>query len=105
MLDDAVQAGRIDRVAEVVRRYFHTKTGYEAAVLLARHHLDHGHPLAAGLLLEKLHATPAAAKQFEPQLSLLLVASWVRAGSPDKAKSALAELKKLSPNDKLRLGR
>jgi hypothetical protein len=42
MLDKAVAEGNADGVAAVVRRYFNTQAGFEAAWLLGRQQLDHG---------------------------------------------------------------
>ena len=41
-----------EKVREVRRKYFHTKAGYEASLLLAQHEMFGGHPLAASLLLD-----------------------------------------------------
>jgi len=49
MLDAALAEGNIPKLTEVARRYFHTKAGYEAAILLGRLNLDQGRPLAAAL--------------------------------------------------------
>ncbi len=84
MLEDASAAGDPAALAEVSRRFFYTQAGAEAALLLARNHLDHGRPLAAALLLERLHATSDAAARFEPMLSLYLASSWLRAGMPER---------------------
>jgi outer membrane protein assembly factor BamB len=41
-LKDATERGDFRLLAEISQRYFHTKAGAEATVLLARHHLDRG---------------------------------------------------------------
>lgn len=41
-LKDAVERGDYRLMSEVSQRYFHTKAGAEATVLLGRHHLDRG---------------------------------------------------------------
>ena len=55
----------------VVRQFFHTAAGYEAALVLAQMEADQGHHLAAAELYRELIDTPHAAAQFEPQLSVL----------------------------------
>src|SRR5258708_32402157 len=47
LLADALAAGDITAVAEVARRYFHTRAGYDGTLLLGRHQLDRHEPLAA----------------------------------------------------------
>ena len=49
-LDRAIAAGDIELLSEVQRRYFHTRAGYQAMLLLGRYHLDHGRPIMAALL-------------------------------------------------------
>lgn len=92
-LADAVAAGDQNAVAEVSRRFFHTRSGYEATLLLGKYYLDHGLPLAASLSLNRLMAAPQARKAFEPSLSLLLAAAYQRAGMQDKAVAVLTKLK------------
>ena len=104
MLDDAAASGDPAALAEVSRRFFYTKAGAEAALLLARNHLDHGRPLAAALLLERLQSTSDAAARFEPMLSLYLASSWLRAGMPERAQVALIALKNQRPQAELRIG-
>ena len=53
MLDDALAAGDIGAVAEVSRRFFHTKSGYQATFLLGLDHFDRGRPLAGALTLQR----------------------------------------------------
>ncbi len=46
MLTDALAAGDVARLAEISRRFFHTRSGYQATFLLGLYHFDHGRPLA-----------------------------------------------------------
>jgi outer membrane protein assembly factor BamB len=101
LLDTATRLGDVGQLTEVLRRYFHTKAGYEAAIVLARHHLDHDRPLAAALVLARLKQSPAAAEQFEPNLSLWLAASWLRAEMHDKSKAVLADIRRTHPEARL----
>ncbi|MEX2139170.1 MAG: PQQ-binding-like beta-propeller repeat protein [Pirellulales bacterium] len=103
LLDDATSSGSLEQLAEVVRRYFHTTAGYEAALVLARRHSDHNQPLAAALVLERIKKAPAAREQYEPNLSLMLAASWLRAGLRDKAQAELASIKSTYPGARLEL--
>lgn len=92
MLETAMESGDRAAMEEVHRRFFHTEAGYLATHRLAMYDLDHGHPLPAALLFEKLRDTPIASR-LEPMLSLKLAVSWDRAGMPEKAKAALLSLK------------
>jgi outer membrane protein assembly factor BamB len=90
-LDAAVAKGDPAALAEVSRRFFHTKAGYEATYVLALQQLDRGHPMTAALSLKRLYGTPGAA-QFEPTLSIQLAACWLQAGMNDKAQETLRNL-------------
>lgn len=103
-LDAALAEGNIIKLTEVARRYFHTKAGYEAAILLGRLNLDQGRPLAAALAFKRVADVPAAASQYDPELSILLATSWQFAGQPDKAKETLIALRQRSPGVKIAAG-
>jgi outer membrane protein assembly factor BamB/predicted negative regulator of RcsB-dependent stress response len=90
-LDEAIASRDAAALAEVSRRFFHTKAGYEATFVLASHQFDHGHPLAAALSFRRLQSAPGR-EAFEPILSVKMAICWLRAGMSDKAQEALAEL-------------
>ena len=102
MLADALAAGDLSAVAEVARRYFHTRAGYDATLLLGRHQLDHNQPLAAALCFQRLLASPAAEK-LEPGLSVMLAGCWLRGGLDDRARQTLTQLKKRDPGATLKI--
>ncbi len=104
MLNTAVGDGDIEVIAEVARRFFHTKAGYEATFLLGLYNLDHAHPLAAALSLQRIKEISYLDHQFEPTLSLALASSWMQAGSPEKAKEILIEFKNRNLNRQLVIG-
>lgn len=104
MLDAALAEGNIPKLTEVARRYFHTKAGYEAAILLGRLNLDQGRPLAAALAFKRVADVPTAAAQYDPELSLLLATSWQFAGQQDKAKETLVALRQRNPGAKIAAG-
>lgn len=103
LLDEALREGSIVKLGDVTRRYFHTRAGYEAAILLGRYQLDQGRPLAAALTLDRVASTPAVASSFDPELSVLLAAAWLHAGQADQSREVLAALKKRSPGAKVQL--
>ena len=88
-LEIAVARRDPNELAATSRRFFHTRAGYEATLLLGRYHLDHSRPLAAALCFKRLLDSPAA-REFEPELSVLLSASWYFAHRDDKAQQALS---------------
>jgi len=102
-LDVAIAAGDGAALAEVSRRFFHTKAGYEATNLLAGWQLDHGQPLAAALTFKRLQGAPVA-DQYEPILSVRMATCWSRAGMADKAAEALAALPPKYRDAKIQLG-
>ena len=81
MLSAAVASGDSKGLADVSRRFFHTRAGYEATLLLGMSQWNQGSPLAAALSLKRLRDLCPIADQFEPGLSLTLAACWLRAGS------------------------
>lgn len=104
LLDFAAANGDITLLTEVTRKYFHTQAGYEATLLLGRLQLDRGHSVAAAMSLQRLVEVPAAARKFEPELSLLSAACWARADAPEKARRALANFQARFPEFVLQIG-
>ncbi len=54
LLKDAKQKGDAEGLAEVVRKYLHTRAGAEAAELLGTHHLDRGRYIMAAACFSQL---------------------------------------------------
>jgi hypothetical protein len=93
-LEAAIHAGDRDALAKVVRQYFHTAAGYEAALVLAEMEADQGHRLAAAELYRELIATPRAATRLEPQLSIAAALNLLAAGQQNEASEILRNLSK-----------
>jgi outer membrane protein assembly factor BamB len=91
-LDAALEVGDQNGIAAVVRQYFHTMAGYEAALVLAQMEADQGHHLAAAQLYQELIAAPRAATRFEPQLSALAALNYAAANEPHLAVATLRSL-------------
>ncbi len=102
-LNDALRDRDVAGVAEVSRRYFHTKAGYEASFLLGRLEMDQGRALAAALLLQPLCEQAPARELLDPELSVLTATAWNHARRPDKAVEVLVALKQRTPRIKVRL--
>ena len=79
-----------------------TRAGYEATLLIGRHQLDHNEPLAAALCFQRLLNSPAAEK-YEPALSVMLAACWLRGGMDERARQVMTDLKKRDSDATIRL--
>lgn len=97
LLKQALEQRDPGRLEEVVWQYFHTDSGYLACMLLGRHQLDVGRPVAASLCFSRLAQVPEARDKFDPQLSLLLALGWTQAGQADRATEVLTELRRRDP--------
>lgn len=97
LFDGALQTGDTKALAEVSRRFFHTRSGYEATFLLGLDHFDHGRPLAGALTLERLREAGSYVEEIEPTLSLTTAACWLQAGMSEKAREVLVALRKRQP--------
>ncbi len=104
LLDTALEKRDIQQLIEVTRRYFHTQAGYEATMLIGRHYLDQGRPLAAALCFQRLSGSDYALKRYDPELSVLLATCWLLADMPDRAREQLLRLNSRAPESKLRIG-
>ncbi len=104
MLERALETRDFPQLVEVTRRYFHTSAGYEATMLIGRYYFDQGRPLAAAMRFERLAGSPRAARQYEPELSVLLATCWLMAEMPDRARETLVKLKTSDPQATLRIG-
>ncbi|WP_425618952.1 PQQ-binding-like beta-propeller repeat protein [Anatilimnocola sp. NA78] len=102
-LNDALTARDLAAVAEVARRFVHTKAGNEAAFLLGRMEMDQGRALAAAMILQPLCEQAPAREMLDPELSVLTAAAWNHARRADKAKETLLALKLRMPRVKVRL--
>ena len=96
-LRQAVETGNADALAAVLRRFYHTRAGYDAAFLLGLYHYDRHRPLAAGRLFQRLRDDCAEVDRYEPALSLLMAACWSRAGMPERAREAIEALQRRRP--------
>ncbi|MCE5267341.1 MAG: PQQ-binding-like beta-propeller repeat protein [Planctomycetaceae bacterium] len=97
MLNEALDAGDMERLAEVSRRFFHTQAGYQATFLLGQDHFDHGRAMAGALVLQRLQDAHPAIKELETTLPLTLASCWLKAGMRDKAREAFKGLQDRDP--------
>jgi outer membrane protein assembly factor BamB len=104
LLDAATQSGDVEKLNEVARRYFHTRAGYEATVLLGRLHFDRGRPLAAALCWKRVLAAPSGGARFDPELPVMLAAAYLQANRSDDAVTEIRGLRQRLPQTRLQLG-
>jgi len=97
MLNEALKTGDAADMAEVSRRFFHTRSGYQATFLLGLQYFDHGQPLAGALVLQRLLEAGRSVEELEPALSLTLAACWLQAKMPEKAQKSLIALRRGHP--------
>src|SRR5690349_19818842 len=97
-LESAIQSGDREALAKIVRQYFHTTAGYEAAFVLAEMEADQGHRLAAAELYRELIESPRAAARLEPQLSVAAAINLLAAGQPDDAAAIMHKVVDLKPS-------
>ena len=68
LLERAITKGDVRKLEDCARLYFHTKAGYEATLLLGRHHLDQGRPLAAALCFKRIAESSMRGSQVRTKL-------------------------------------
>ncbi len=69
-------------VADVRRKFFHTKAGYDASLLLAQREILQGRPLAASLLLDDVATLPRAVEYLGKTVTLMHAAALKMSGRP-----------------------
>lgn len=102
-LEAALATGNRKDIAQVVRQFFHTMAGYEAALILAQIEADQGRRLAAAQIYRELLDAPRAVAVFDPQLSLLAAANYLGANDRESADNTMRSLIKRMPNAEVML--
>ncbi len=104
LLRTSLENNDLAGLTQVTRKYFHTASGYEAAMLLGRSEMARGRPLTAALGFRRIYQTPAARKRFDPELSLLLAVCWDHARLQVEAREVLMDLKAKYPDTQFTIG-
>lgn len=108
LLTQSVDAG-YDRgvLADVSLRYFHTKAGAQATLLLAGFHLERGNFSEAAYSFERLLARPDADDLLTPRTLFKVIVALKRGGSvqSEAIDKLWARLEKKFPRDGLLIGR
>ena len=81
----------------IVRRFFHTAVGAEAAFRLAAEDMDAGRFLAAARLFARIRSEHHAAGVYEPALTVRCVLSHWRAGAEGRAADVLLDATNTNP--------
>jgi outer membrane protein assembly factor BamB len=108
-LDDAIKANYdVPMLAEVSQRFFHTKAGGEATVLLASLYLERGNYLEAAQAFERLFTRLGADEFLTPRTLFKAALAFKRGGDPRHAallKQAAELLQKATEKNGLVIGR
>jgi len=104
LLDEALARGDAPAMELVAERYFYTRAGAQATLLLALGNLDRGHWQRAALYLKRLQDRSPWAEDFEPTLSLTLATCLVRANDPEEARRVLLRMKDRQPAGTVEIG-
>lgn len=91
LLNDGLEQGKMELVAQAANRFFFTRAGSEAAFLQGLDLLERQQPAAARELFLKLRANPRLGNRFEPILTLYLASADFALGRSDEAVQFLAE--------------
>jgi len=103
LVERAVERRDFRLLNDVTRKYFHTRAGHEACMVLGRRHLDEGRPFASAMFFDRVRKSPAGG-QFEPQASLLCAMSLQLAGMPERAEEVLRSFRDAQANREIAIG-
>jgi len=92
----AVEQNDIDLLEEVVRRYFFTNAGADAAYTLGAYYFERGDFWGATQQWEALSDQHDLAKSKEPLLTFKLAVAWYHLGNRGKCRQALMKLARLT---------
>jgi hypothetical protein len=109
LLDEAIKANYdIPLLADLSQKYFHTKAGAEATILLGTIQLERGNYLEAAYAFERILTRPGVEELLTPRTLFKASLAFKRSGDPRHAelyKTTLASLQKATAKDGLTLGR
>ncbi len=94
LLNDGLEQGKMELVAQAANRFFFTKAGSEAAFLQGLDLLERQQPAAAREVFLKLRSNPRLSNRFEPILTLYLASADFELGNSDEATQLLADGRK-----------
>ncbi len=108
-LDDIIKGNYdIPALADLSQRYFHTKAGAEATILLGTLYLERGNYLEAAYAFERVLTRPGTTDLITPRTLFKACLAFKRSGDPrhaDLFKTSLEGLRKVAEKDGLVIGR
>ncbi|QDT40493.1 outer membrane biogenesis protein BamB [Gimesia alba] len=96
LLNQAVEQDDLNQLQEVVRRYFFTKAGAEAAYTLGAYYFERGDFWAATRQWEALSDRHDLGQSKEPHLTFKLAVAWYYLGNQGKCRQTLKKLVRLT---------
>ena len=109
MLDDAIKANYdMPMLADLSQRYFHTKAGGEATILLGTLYLERGNYLEAAFAFERVLGRAGAESLVTPRTLFKACIAFKRSGDPKHAEllaKTLESLRKATEKEGLVVGR
>lgn len=103
-LNEALEAGDMQALADVERRFLFTQSGRQAAYLLAVYHRSRGKPWLASVYLQRLGHVTLLDKEQRALLPLELAVCWLLAGRPDAVREELEGWRRQWPHRTVQLG-
>lgn len=91
-LEAAVAERDFEKIAEISRRFGHTRAGQEATLLLGRESLSQGRVLEAVMHLQRLSESPSAVARFGSELKVLLAIALKVSSRDDSATEVLKDV-------------
>jgi outer membrane protein assembly factor BamB/TolA-binding protein len=109
LLDDAIKANYdLALLSDLSQRYFHTKAGAEATILLGTLHLERGNYLEAAYAFERVLTRPNVEELITPRTLFKACLAFKRSGDArhvELLKTNLESLQKATAKDGLAIGR
>ena len=91
-LELAVAERDLMKISSVMKRYFYTDAGYQAAMVAGYMQLELGRPVGAGQCFQRLIDAPDARAKYDPELSVLMATCWVLTDAPEQAQKVLVSM-------------
>ena len=95
-LTAAIEAGKVDELSRIARRYPQTEAAFEARLMVAQMKLDQGYYDSAAGIYQQLLDWPKAAKDYEPLLVARLTQCYAAAGNLSSLEQSVTKLRGMS---------
>ncbi len=101
LLDKAVAELDYFQMSQIMRRFFYTRAGFDATMLVGYFHLDQGRPVAAAFCFKRIVDVEEARAIHDPEASVLLATCWMLVNDENKATEVLVALKSRGANQRI----